>query len=219
VVIIRTYVLCVNHQNLAGVLPNRYSFALLSKTTNIHWAYPRAVAGWLEAGLPRMGGSSRKPWYAKREKLPPGRQGMEYLIGVMLSLAVVGLATVIGFDRERAFYPVVMIVIASYYVLFAAMGASRRTLIIEIVIASAFLLVAVLGYKKNAWVVVVALIGHGIFDYVHRLFIDNPGVPNWWPGFCLAFDVVFGALLAVRLIRLGQPLERGSTAREESSAL
>jgi hypothetical protein len=19
-------------------------------------------------------------------------------------------------------------------------------------------------------------------------FIDNPGVPHWWPGFCLAFD-------------------------------
>jgi hypothetical protein len=32
-----------------------------------------------------------------------------------------GLATVVGFDRERAFYPTVMIVIASYYVLFAAM--------------------------------------------------------------------------------------------------
>jgi hypothetical protein len=137
---------------------------------------------------------------------------MAYLIGVILSLAVVGLAMLIGFDRERAFYPVVMIVIASYYVLFAAMGASWRTLILEIVIASAFLLIAVLGYRKNIWIVVIALVAHGIFDYVHRFFIDNPGVPNWWPGFCLAFDVVFGALLAVRLIRLGQPFVRRSTA-------
>jgi hypothetical protein len=60
---------------------------------------------------------------------------MEYLIGVILSLAVSGSAAVIGFDRERAFYPTVLIVIASYYVLFAVMGASRRTLIIEIVVA------------------------------------------------------------------------------------
>jgi hypothetical protein len=44
---------------------------------------------------------------------------MEYLIGVILSLAVAGFAAVIGFDRERAFYPTVLIVIASYYVLFA----------------------------------------------------------------------------------------------------
>jgi len=126
---------------------------------------------------------------------------MAYLIGVILSLAVVGLATVIGFDRERAFYPTVMIVIASYYVLFAVMGGSSRTLIIEIVIASAFLLVAVLGYRKTFWFVVAALIGHGVFDFVHHFFIDNPGVPNWWPGFCLAFDVLLGAFLTVRLIK------------------
>jgi len=84
---------------------------------------------------------------------------MEYLIGVILSLAVAGFAAVIGFDRERSFYPTVLIVIASYYVLFAAMGASRRTLIIEIVVASGFLLVAVLGYRRNFWLVVAALIG------------------------------------------------------------
>ena len=126
---------------------------------------------------------------------------MEYLIGLILSLAVAGLATVVGFDRERAFYPTVMIVIASYYVLFAAMGASKHTLTIEIVAACGFLLIAVLGYRRNIWLVVAALIGHGIFDYVHRFYIDNPGVPHWWPGFCLAFDALLGVFLAVRLIR------------------
>jgi hypothetical protein len=94
-----------------------------------------------------------------------------------------------------------MIVIASYYVLFAAMGASRRTLIIEIIVAGGFLLVAVLGFRKNFWFVVAALIGHGVFDFVHRFFIDNPGVPHWWSGFCSAFDVLFGVFLTVRLIR------------------
>jgi hypothetical protein len=108
------------------------------------------------------------------------------------------LATV---DRERAFYPTVMIVFASYYGLFAAMGASRRTLILEIVIASAFLLVAVLGFRTNCWLVVAALIGHGVLDFVHRFFIDNPGVPHWWPGFCLAFDALLGAFLTVVRIR------------------
>jgi hypothetical protein len=88
------------------------------------------------------------------------------LIGLILSLAVAGFAAVIGFDGERAFYPTVLIVIASYYVLFAAMGASRRTLIIETVVAGGFLLVAVLGYRKNFWLIVTALIGHGIFDFI-----------------------------------------------------
>jgi hypothetical protein len=56
---------------------------------------------------------------------------MEYLIGVILSLAVAVFAAVVGFDRERAFYPTVLIVIASYYILFAVIGVSRRTLTLE----------------------------------------------------------------------------------------
>jgi hypothetical protein len=126
---------------------------------------------------------------------------MEYLIGLALSLAVAGAAAVIGFDRERAFYPTLLIVIASYYVLFAVMGASGRALIIEIVVASVFLLFAVLGFKRNLWLVAGAIAGHGVFDVVHRLLIENPGVPHWWPGFCLAFDVVLGGALAARLMR------------------
>src|ERR1700687_5468584 len=109
---------------------------------------------------------------------------MEYVIGLILAAAVAGLAHLVGFDRQRVFYPTVLIVIASYYVLFAAMGASRRTLIIEIVVAGGFLLVAVLGFKRNLWLVVAALIGQGVFEFVHRFFIDNPSVPHWWPGFC-----------------------------------
>ena len=104
---------------------------------------------------------------------------MEYLIGLILSLAVAGSATIIGFDRERAFYPTVLIVIASYYVLFALMGASGRALVFELIVASGFFLVAVIGFKRNLWLVVAALVGHGVFDFVHHLFIENPGVPHW----------------------------------------
>lgn len=124
---------------------------------------------------------------------------MEYLIGLVLSLAVAGLAIFMGFDRERAFYPTVAIVIASYYVLFAVMAASRPTLVLEIAVASGFLLLATIGYKKSLWLVAIAIAGHGVFDIVHHLFIENPGVPHWWPGFCFIFDVILGGLLAIRL--------------------
>jgi uncharacterized membrane protein HdeD (DUF308 family) len=126
---------------------------------------------------------------------------MEYLIGVVLALGVAAFATADGFDRERSFYPTVMIVIASYYILFAVMGASRNTLIVEILVACVFSVVAVLGYRISAWFLAAALVGHGVFDLVHHLVIDNPGVPPWWPGFCGAFDALFGAVLAVQLIR------------------
>ncbi|HEV8146758.1 MAG TPA: hypothetical protein VGP79_10270 [Bryobacteraceae bacterium] len=126
---------------------------------------------------------------------------MEYLIGVTLALAVAGFAALVGFDRDRAFYPTVLIVIAAYYVLFAAMDPSRRALGIEIVVAFGFVLFAVLGFKRNLLLVAAAIAGHGVFDFVHHLFIDNPGVPRWWPGFCGSIDVALGVLLAVRLMK------------------
>jgi hypothetical protein len=126
---------------------------------------------------------------------------MECLIGLVLSLAVAGLASSVGFDRDRVYYPVLLIVIATYYVLFASMGASGRVVILESTVAAGFLLIAVIGFKSNLWVVVAALVGHGVFDFVHQRFIENPGVHRWWPGFCLAFDAMAGGFLAVLLVR------------------
>lgn len=126
---------------------------------------------------------------------------MEYLVGFLLSLATIIFATVIGFHRERSFYSTAMFAIATYYVLFAVMGASRRTLIIEIAIASVFCLFAAIGFKGNFWLVAAALVGHGIFDFVRPGLIVDPGVPQWWPGFCGAFDVIFGGWLAMLLLQ------------------
>lgn len=138
---------------------------------------------------------------------------MEYLIGVLLALGVAGLATVIGLDRGRAFYPTVLMVIATYYVLFGVMGASRRVLEIEIAVATGFSLLAIVGFKNNLWLVAAALGGHGIFDLVHHVFISNPGVPQWWPGFCLAFDGIAAAWLAGRLMTRLNPSELDRTDR------
>jgi hypothetical protein len=129
------------------------------------------------------------------------KTNMEYVIGLTLAVAVALFASVVGLARERSFFATVLIVVGSYYVLFAAMGASSRTLLAEIIVAGIFLLFAVLGFKGNLWLLAVGLVGHGIFDSVHHYLIDNPGVPRWWPGFCLAFDAAFGVLLGLRLIR------------------
>jgi hypothetical protein len=121
---------------------------------------------------------------------------MEYLAGLLLALAVSASATLVGFDRDRAFYPTVMVVIASYYGLFAVMGSSTEALIAESVVLVVFLATSVLGFKRNLWLLVGALFAHGIFDLTHGHFINNPGVPVWWPMFCLTYDVTAAGYLA-----------------------
>jgi len=118
------------------------------------------------------------------------------LVGALLAITVGLMATAVGLDRDRAFYPTVTIVIASFYALFAVMGASTHALLLESLVGAVFLAMAVLGFKSSLWVVVVALAGHGVLDFAHDRVISNPGVPLWWPAFCLAYDLTAAAYLA-----------------------
>jgi hypothetical protein len=125
------------------------------------------------------------------------------LVGAVLALSVGLLTRASGQDRDRALYPIATIVIASLYALFAVMGASTHALVLESLVGAVFVALAVVGFKSSLWVVVVALAAHGIFDLVHGRFIFNPGVPNWWPQFCLSYDVTAAAFLAW-LLRSGR---------------
>ncbi len=128
---------------------------------------------------------------------------MEYAVGVVLALAVAVFAAKAEFDRDRAFYPMMLIVIASYYDLFAVGAGALPALPLESAILAAFAAVALVGFKRNLWLVVLALFAHGALDLAHGRFTANPGVPTWWPMFCLAFDWVAAAALAWRLARPG----------------
>jgi hypothetical protein len=126
---------------------------------------------------------------------------MEYLIGVVVALAISLGASAIGMNRERSFYPTVLAVVATYYALFAIMAGSTLALLSEAVPIAVFLLAAVIGFKKALWWVVIGLIAHGLFDFLHHGLILNPGVPMWWPGWCLSYDVTAGVCLAFLLKR------------------
>jgi hypothetical protein len=126
---------------------------------------------------------------------------MPYAIGIVLSAGVAVFARYVGLDRDRAFYPTVMIVIALYYVLFAVMSGSVQTVVLESIVMSLFAIAAVVGFKSSPWIVVAALAGHGVFDGVHGNFIENAGMPAWWPAWCLAYDVGAAAGLAWLLRR------------------
>jgi hypothetical protein len=124
---------------------------------------------------------------------------MEYVVGVLLALAILLFLSAVGFDRDRSLYPAILIVVASYYDLFAVMGGSTPALLSELGVTVAFVALSTVGFRLNLRLVVVGLIAHGIFDFFHGGLIQDPGVPVWWPMFCLTFDVTAGVYLAWRL--------------------
>ncbi|MHB1207000.1 MAG: hypothetical protein ACYCZX_15630 [Rhodospirillaceae bacterium] len=126
---------------------------------------------------------------------------MEYFIGAAIALLVAAFAALAGFDREKSFYPTVLTISASYYVLFAVMGGAREALPVEVLLLAAFACVSVAGFRTNPWFVVFGLGAHGIMDLFHGDVIANPGVPEWWPMFCFSYDVAAAGYLAWRLAR------------------
>ena len=123
------------------------------------------------------------------------------IIGIAVALGTFVLTRVAGLDRDKALYPIILIVVAHYYVLFAAIGAPAGVLIEETLVMGLFTAFAVAGFRKNLWLAAIALAAHGLFDLTHARFITNPGVPEWWPMFCAGFDVMIAACLAWLLFR------------------
>jgi hypothetical protein len=74
---------------------------------------------------------------------------MEYLIGVGLAALVCAFAMFTGFDRDRVFYPMLVAVNATYYILFAVMGGSIPALFMESLVVVLFFVLAVAGHQKK----------------------------------------------------------------------
>jgi hypothetical protein len=136
---------------------------------------------------------------------------VELLIGAGLATATAVSARMIGFDRDRMFFPMLLMVIATYYILFACMSHSAAPLAPETGWAAVFIAVAIAGYKRSLWLVVAGLLVHGIFDAVHGFMIENPGVPSFWPSFCAAYDIALALCLGSQLLR--RPLSDGDRKR------
>lgn len=125
---------------------------------------------------------------------------MPTFVGIGLALVVVAaLGRIFSLDRDRAFYPVVLIVVASYYILFAVM-AGGNGLFVELIVFALFAAAAVLGFRISLWIAAAGLAMHGLFDLTRHWILPGHGVPEWWPAFCLAFDLLAAAGLALILL-------------------
>lgn len=125
---------------------------------------------------------------------------MPTLVGIVLALVVGAFARIVGLDRDRAFYPTVLIVVGSYYVLFAVMAGADAGLSTELLVFALFAAAATFGFRTSLWIVAAGLAAHGLFDFTRHWFMVGRGVPEWWPAFCGAFDLAAGAVLAAILL-------------------
>ena len=122
---------------------------------------------------------------------------IEALVG-----AAVGVLTIVTarFIRgERWLYSLGLLTLPSLYASFAlqageqAVGAKEMVYGVPFVVAGLFF--AFVSVRRSAVVVGLFWLLHGLYDLVHSHLFTNTGVPDWYPIWCFAVDVVIGAYL------------------------
>src|SRR4051812_47918685 len=96
------------------------------------------------------------------------------IVGLAIAFSVGIFATLTGMERDKAFYPTVLIVTASYYCLFAAMAGAMAVLSYEVIVLALFVVTAVIGFRVSLWLVVAGFMGHALFDFTRGDLFSNP---------------------------------------------
>ena len=125
-------------------------------------------------------------------------------VGTLLAATVGAFAHIVGYDRDRSFYAVVLTVVGSLYVLFTLTGAGGDGLVPEIGFFAVFAALAAVGFRTSPWIIAFGLALHGVFDLIRATLLPAPGAPGWWPAFCGSYDIVAAFGLAALLILQGR---------------
>lgn len=120
--------------------------------------------------------------------------------GVAAAVAVAASARASRFDRDRAFYPTVLVVIALLYVLFGVEDGAASVVAAESGVALVFVALAVVAYRRGSpALLAIGLAAHGLWDVAHpALLPTSDAVPTWWPAFCLGVDMPLSAWVYVQ---------------------
>ena len=114
-----------------------------------------------------------------------------FLIGILLALALVGLARRYPPERERTFYAVGLVIAAViYFVLGAVGGANSRWLGIEAFGVLLYSAAAWAGLRRP-WLLAIGWAAHVAWDLaLHLSGLGSEYTPNWYPWFCVSFDLI-----------------------------
>ena len=122
---------------------------------------------------------------------------IEALVGAAVGVLTIVLARIIR--GQRWLYSIGLLVLPSLYALFALRAGEQAVGVEEMIYGIPFvvagLVFAFVSVRQSAVVVGAFWLLHGLYDLAHGRLLTNSGVPDWYPVWCCAVDVVIGAYL------------------------
>ena len=115
-------------------------------------------------------------------------------IGVALAFAIYGMLATTGLTRNRGVLAVLLVAIASYYLVFSFDHGHPGELLWHSLAFAAFLIMAALGLRQGVTLIALGLIAHGLFD-IALVPLFSTSAPDWWAGFCAGVDIALGGMI------------------------
>jgi uncharacterized membrane protein HdeD (DUF308 family) len=136
---------------------------------------------------------------------------IEVLVGLLLGIATIVFARKV--HGESWVYSASVISLPLIYVVFALFAGDYPSAVMELLFGAPFIIggVVCLVFRlpMSAIVIGALWVVHGVFDLMHYQLFVNPGVPEWYPFFCAAVDIVIGGYLIWLASRLRNANLRG----------
>ncbi len=125
------------------------------------------------------------------------RDSIAAFIGIALGILTILLARSIR--GEHWLFSIGLLTLPSLYAFFALRAGDQAGGLKEMTYGLPFIAAGVVfafvSARKSAVVIGAFWILHAMYDLTHSQFINNAGVPDWYPAFCFSVDVVVGAYL------------------------
>jgi hypothetical protein len=125
-------------------------------------------------------------------------------IGALLAVATIPLNLLLLKAPSEQFAAMILAVMGAMYIGFGLQKGNRTQIATEVTVATGFFTAALAALWITPWIVPVAYVAHGIWDYAHHqgsklasVPVKLVAIPLWYPSFCALYDWVAAASLAV----------------------
>jgi len=127
---------------------------------------------------------------------------MNYLIGIVAGLILGGVISRQSLFVQQRIYPLLLILIAVFYVIFGFVADAPEVLVTELRVAFAFVMFGLVGFNYMASLIPVGYVGHALYLLTHDQAVIDAAIPAWWPECFAALDIVLAVFVWFVIKRL-----------------
>lgn len=128
-----------------------------------------------------------------------------FVVGVLMTVPSLALAHALSRPRALDVLAIQLGAIAAVYAGASLAEGGLAVNVAEITVVFVFLGITLIGLWISPPVLAAGYFAHGAWDVLHHWGLIPTLLPDWYAPFCLGYDWVVGAYIAVAIVRRSSP--------------